>query len=292
MKAKVFVPSHITGFFQVHHNEDISRMGSLGVGVALEKGMITEISLSENGEGHIGISLNGKTIGGHVTRRAVEIILGDSIIDHDIKIDHQTELPMSQGFGLSGAGALGTAIGVNRALALNLTAKQCGMAAHRAEVENRTGLGDVIAQIEGGLVIRTKPGAPGVGGTDRIFSEKYMVAFLLAGELETAKVLRDSALVERINKVGGRIFMDFMISPSEDNFMAMSRSFASKTGLMGKKVQEGVEILNKKGIISSMGMLGNTIFTLTDDPEMVAGELDYQSIISKIDNCGARLHGK
>ena len=52
----VFVPSHITGFFSIIDNEDPLLKGSLGAGVLLDKGVITEI-----GEcGEFSISINGK----------------------------------------------------------------------------------------------------------------------------------------------------------------------------------------------------------------------------------------
>ena len=55
----VFVPSHITGFFSIFDNENPLLKGSLGAGVLLDKGVITEI---ENGDGNDGLSvlINGK----------------------------------------------------------------------------------------------------------------------------------------------------------------------------------------------------------------------------------------
>ena len=44
----VFVPSHITGFFSIFDNEDLLLKGSLGAGVLLDKGVITQIDENEN----------------------------------------------------------------------------------------------------------------------------------------------------------------------------------------------------------------------------------------------------
>ena len=52
----VFVPSHITGFFSILDNEDPLLKGSLGAGVLLDKGVITEIDESDE----FSILINGK----------------------------------------------------------------------------------------------------------------------------------------------------------------------------------------------------------------------------------------
>ena len=60
----VFVPSHITGFFSILDNENPLIKGSLGAGVLLDKGVVTEISKSsrenDNNSNHPFILINGK----------------------------------------------------------------------------------------------------------------------------------------------------------------------------------------------------------------------------------------
>ena len=46
----VFVPSHITGFFSIFDNENPLLKGSLGAGVLLDKGVITEIERHEEAD--------------------------------------------------------------------------------------------------------------------------------------------------------------------------------------------------------------------------------------------------
>ena len=45
-KLKVFVPAHITGFFEIMTNDDPILKGSKGAGITLDKGVITEKYLS------------------------------------------------------------------------------------------------------------------------------------------------------------------------------------------------------------------------------------------------------
>ena len=57
----VFVPSHITGFFSIFDNGDPLLKGSLGAGVLLDKGVITEIERHEEVDSNgLSILINGK----------------------------------------------------------------------------------------------------------------------------------------------------------------------------------------------------------------------------------------
>ena len=56
----VFVPSHITGFFSIFDNENPLLKGSLGAGVLLDKGVITEIDRNDNESNGLSIIINGK----------------------------------------------------------------------------------------------------------------------------------------------------------------------------------------------------------------------------------------
>ena len=61
----VFVPSHITGFFSIFDNENPLLKGSLGAGVLLDKGVITEIDKREESNSNedsndLSIFINGK----------------------------------------------------------------------------------------------------------------------------------------------------------------------------------------------------------------------------------------
>ena len=55
-KLKVFVPAHITGFFEIMTNDDPILKGSKGAGITLDKGVITETTVEE-GSGKIIIKL-------------------------------------------------------------------------------------------------------------------------------------------------------------------------------------------------------------------------------------------
>jgi pantoate kinase len=287
MKGSAFVPGHITGFFEIIDHENSIKAGSRGAGVVLDKGVYTTVKAKE---GH-GIStvLNGKACECPVSSAVVKDIIALSGRKYDVEVIHELEIPMGQGYGASGAGALGAALAASKALGLGLTMNQCGEIAHRAEVLNRTGMGDVIAQTAGGLVIRTKPGAPGTGSTDRIFSDEKIVVFAVGDTVDTKSILLDREKTDKINRVGRACLKELLKGPSAENFLALSKKFALRSGLVDENVQLAIEVLEEKGITASMSMLGNSVFTLTEEPEKVSVYLDYLYIIADIDYSGARV---
>ncbi len=287
MKGSAFVPGHITGFFEIFDHENSIKAGSRGAGVVLDKGVYTTVKIKE-GYG-ISTTLNGDVCECPVSQSALKDVLRIAGAKYEVEIIHELEVPQGQGFGASGAGALGTALAANAALGLNLTMNQCGEIAHRAEVLNRSGLGDVIAQSTGGLVIRKKPGAPGTGVTDRIFSDEKLVVFTIGSKIKTKSVLLDNEKKEKINKAGRVCMKELLKEPSTENFLALSRKFAFETGLMEKDVHSALKTLEGRGVTASMSMLGNSVFTITDEPEKVGEYLDYLYIIADIDYTGARV---
>lgn len=66
--------------------------------------------------------------------------------------DAQLGSTIGSGFGVSGAATLATALAANEAFSLEWTREELVEAAHVAEVEAGTGLGDVFVQARGGLV--------------------------------------------------------------------------------------------------------------------------------------------
>lgn len=62
----------------------------------------------------------------------------------NIKVKHEIDVPIGCGLGVSGACALGTAIGIAKELKLPITLNQAADFAHLAEVELKTGLGTLL----------------------------------------------------------------------------------------------------------------------------------------------------
>ena len=162
----VFVPSHITGFFSILDNEDPLLKGSLGAGVLLDKGVITEIDENDENDSNFSILINGKKdeYNEVIILKTIELMEKDIKLDlENVLIKQSIQVPIGCGFGTSAASAIGTALCINEHFNLGLSIEECGKYAHLAEVNLGTGLGDVIGELSKGIVLRTKPGAPGYG---------------------------------------------------------------------------------------------------------------------------------
>lgn len=256
LSARTFAPAHITGFFQVHDHSDPVRKGSTGCGIVLNAGIETTVTMGEDVE-DTAILLNGKQVAGGTSRTVVEMLT-----DRPVMVESNAQIPVECGLGASGAGALGTAYALNQVLSLNLTANKLNEIAHVAEVRNRSGLGDVAAQSLGGVVIRTAPGAPGVGSCDRIPSGEWDVLCVVLGKLSTGSVLGDQGTVENINAAGKKAMKKLMGRPSIENFMACSREFSIGANLDTGKVKDIIEAVETAGGMASQAMLGNTVFAI------------------------------
>ncbi len=288
MQANVFVPGHITGFFEIFLYDDPLYSGSRGCGVVLDKGVITRAEVMESDRLEIETFLNGTKTSCDVSKFAVYELLKNERKKYRIKIFHELQVPMMQGFGTSGAGALGAVLALNTALKLNLSLNQCAAIAHKSEVINQTGLGDVIAQVNGGVVMRIFPGPPGIGVIDKIPYDGYVVVLILGSGIKTKKVLSNCKMRKKINKVGGECMKLLLKKPTVDNFLRLSQFFSFNTGLITRKAKRVIEELQKYKIRASMVMLGNAIFSITEEPENLS-ELGYKCIIAKINNEGAKV---
>jgi len=283
MKPTVFVPAHITGFFEVVRADDPLRTGSRGSGVVLDRGVETSIKVRRSEEKTV-VRVNGKREHGEsVSLRSLEILREITGFREGVSIHHRVDVPIGCGFGASAACALGSVLAVVRELELPVTVNTAGSVAHRAEVELGTGLGDLIAEMTGGIVIRTREGPPGYGRTDRIIDRDLYVLTETLGELDTASVIGDEAKVGAINRMGAGMIRRLLREPTPGMFMELSREFATGTSLITPELIEPMEALSEGTLGASMAMLGNTVFALSEDPD--AGGCDVYGI----DFSGARF---
>jgi len=265
--AKAYCPGHITGFFEIcDQPEDILRKGSRGAGVSIERGIITTVSLKPAKQTLIKVSINGIESEAPVTRKVVEQVLKLVNEKFVVMVDHEVEIPIGAGIGASGAGAFSTALALNKALNLGLTYDKVAQIAHVAEIANKTGLGTVLAQSRGGVEIRVKPGAPGIGHVDLIpVDPDTVVVCGSLGPIETKKMLSNPEIREKINRIGGRMVDELVKNASIEKLMKLSKRFAAETGLMSEKVKNAIKELEKNGFVNaSMAMFGETVFCFVE----------------------------
>ncbi|MEA2075507.1 MAG: pantoate kinase [Euryarchaeota archaeon] len=284
--VKTYSPSHITGFFEICDNKNPLYKGSIGCGIVLEAGCVTEVSLCNNLSVKVQIKINGRAEEANTTKYVVEHLAGMS----EVEVSTNFEVPVGCGFGASGAGALSTAFALNELLSLDMTVNEVAQIAHCAEVENSTGLGDVIAETYGGVVIRKKPGPPGIGVIDRIPHRNEKISYVALGKKSTKTVLREGGgeLKRRINEAGREAMKALMRKPTLETFMRASREFSLRIELISDACKDAIEAVDAEGEVASVAMLGETVFVIGDSEALSEfGEVKE----SRIADVGANIIG-
>ncbi|WP_297518885.1 pantoate kinase [Thermococcus sp.] len=269
MLVRAFVPAHITAFFVPVFHDDPLKAGSLGTGINLSKGASVFASI-ETGtlERHIHVAFNGEPV--KRENASITYSVADELVPGDfageVEIWQYFDFPNGYGFGNSAGGALGTALALS--YAFGGTWLKAAQTAHKHEVINRGGLGDVIAQLAGGIEVRVRAGGPGMGVPDNLFFEDYRVLVVPLGRLSTREVL-DGDVVKAIEIEGRKALESLLREPRPERMMALARGFAEKTGLLSGELLELSRELDK--VLSnppSMIMLGRGLFALVRDKEL------------------------
>ncbi|MFX0198815.1 MAG: pantoate kinase [Candidatus Hodarchaeota archaeon] len=278
--ASVYVPGHITGLFEICLARDFAHMGSRGSGFCIDKGVKTTVTVRPRANDAqpsvVHVFFDSRPTAAPVTRTVVHRLLADTPGTYEIWIRHEFDIPIGVGLGASGAGALGTAWGLAKALKLKKNPQELAQIAHIAEVENRTGLGDVIAQFHGGFEIRRKPGAPGIGEItvlDNVWA-RDVVCFCFGEEIETAKVLSDPRMAQRISRRGRQLLKELTVEFSLKVFCKLSQRFAKTTGLVTPQVTAMLQQAKRVGVeLGSMSMLGNSVFLFVEEGQKILPQL-------------------
>ncbi len=287
-KLRVFVPAHITGFFEIIQNENPIFKGSKGAGIALDEGVETE-TIVEDGSGNLKITLNGKEdLLNTISLRCVDIIKNRfnlNLDEYDITINHNTVLPISAGFGTSAGFALGISFTLPQLLNKDITFNEAGEIAHLTEIAESSGLGDVISEMHGGCVVRLKEGSPVYAKVDKILITKpiYVITKTL-GSLNTGDIIENPLYQKRINQSGNKLLNQLLNNPNHENFIRLSRKFSTDAELISDELLEILEIMDEETIGSSMAMLGNTAFSLSYSPDISVEDC----IITKINTSGIK----
>ena len=250
-----FCPGHVSCVFQPFPSSDPVKAGSRGFGIRLSLG--AHCTAEPRSDREIRITIDGIECQAPVTRHAVLSLAGDTGFDISISND----LPVSQGFGMSAAGALSAALCVCDHL--GLSEHDAVVAAHSADVCCGGGLGDVVAIAECcDLPIRMLPGIPPHGRMDGLNHHiDRMTLAVLGQKMVTGSVLGDQTMMDRIREVSERAMDAFLEERTVDALYRQSNMFSSQSGLESDQLRAALEILHSEGYHAGMCMLGNSVFT-------------------------------
>jgi pantoate kinase len=304
--AKAFAPAGISSFFEICDRTDdgkpianLERVGARGGGFGIQKGVLTEVFVSEAKANRIRVFINGKLAPEAETTRAVSrMLLSKSGKFYNVVVHHKVDVPIAAGFGSSAAGALTAGLALSKALELPLTYNQIGRIAHVAEVQCKTGLGTVGPLMLGGCIITVEPGAPGISVIDRIpLRDDYRIVAGVFGSTPTKQVLASAEKRREVNRYGRRTLEAILAEPSVENFMACCRDFAEKAGFMTARVRHLVKLAEKAGAVgAAQNMVGEAVHALAFEEN--AGNIaeafkqvlpNEKILVAKIDFQGARL---
>jgi len=300
MEATAFCPAHITGFFKAHlegHENNLENLGSMGAGFSINQGVTTRVKIEtkNNQESNFKIITHGyqsdKT---NVSQYVLnEFLKLGQFSDKFFDIEHNISIPVGYGLGSSGAVALSLSFALDQALETKLEKTMIGQIAHNAEVNCKTGLGDVLASYHGGFEIRVKPGAPGIGYVEKIPTDKISVIMICFSPISTNKFIKER--LSQINGLGGKMVNQLLESKDYDHFQDMSLEFAKYVDIMTPRMQKIVEELSENKIKCGIALFGETIFSMIPQKEeskvleILQKCSDGILIKSELDDNGARV---
>jgi pantoate kinase len=262
MKGIAFAPGHISAFFEpMYFDQNMDHSGSRGAGINISLGALSQVSVKPASHHTITVSINGSLSNAPVTKLALKFLVGETPVQ--ITVDTMLDLPVSQGFGMSAAGALSSTLAL--ANLLNLPRENAVKAAHYAEIQLRTGLGDVIASSFGGIEIRREAGLPPWGTLEHIPGIYDLVLCVIGKEIETTKILSDPEKLRDIALYGRNCTKKLLEKPSVEHLFSLAWEFTRKIGLTDDLVFQAIKAANQYGI-ASMCMLGNSVFAMGNTP--------------------------
>jgi len=260
MKAVAFAPGHISAFFEpIYQKQNAARSGSRGAGINISLGATSQVVVNSSINQTIDISINNKKTDALVSKLAIKHLIGNTPLS--ITINTKLDLPIGQGFGMSGAGALSSTIAL--AKLLHIPKEEALKASHYAEVELHTGLGDILASSFGGIEIRREAGLPPWGMIEHIPGKFEVIVCIIGTEIDTKKILSDPVKINNIASYGRYCTKKILEKPSIENLFSLAQTFTKKIGLADKKVLEAIDAANYHGM-ASMCMLGNSVFAIGD----------------------------
>ena len=227
MESTAFCPAHITGFFKAQvsdHRKNLENVGSMGAGFSINQGVTSRITVRKKNNEKMNFRI---TTNGYQSDKTdvSEFVLNEflklgNFSDKFFDIEHEISVPVGYGLGSSSAVALSLSFALDQALNTKLDRTLIGQIAHNAEVNCKTGLGDVLASFHGGFEIRVKAGAPGIGAVEKIHADNISVIMICFSPISTNKFIKER--LSKINGLGGKMVNRLLESKNYEHFQAMS----------------------------------------------------------------------
>ncbi len=255
--AQAFAPANISCIFKVYRHRKPRWMGSYGLGFTLDEGVIAEASIARRNE----VMFNKKCINFPTVADIIKRLTGKKV-----RIRIKTSLPLGCGFGLSGASALASSYAINKLLKLRISRKKLAIMAHIAEVENKTGLGDVVNQYYGGFCMKLRPSSHFI--VKKLPINDIDVYCRHFSTISTESVITDAKLISKLNSAASMALSEIQKLEKRNEkvqfneIIKVSKWFALSSSLLkDRKTIQTIAEIEKKNGNASMIMLGNSVFS-------------------------------
>jgi len=271
VRAVAFAPAHVTGIFAPELKaRDPRARGSIGAGLALELGAFAEAEFRP-GTGHalrvtsdLGIPVPISTEVAHRLRPS----RGGRLLVH---LRH--ELPVGQGFGMSAAAAVATALAVARVA--GRTRAEAIEVAHLADLFGRGGLGGVASIVGGGgLEFRRRGGIPPFGEVEHIALEGTLFVGVTGPPLPSPRLLGNDRFLARV-QVASDGLDELLRHPAPTSFFYLSERFTDRLGLAPRRLKRVLRELRARGAWAGQAMFGQSFFARPKGPASRAEIVDW-----------------
>ena len=300
-EVTVQVGGHVTLLFSIQSKSLLARnQGSRGAGFCLEDGVEATVRILDKGPDKITVThMDGQPFieGEYLYTDLLESFREIFNVDSAIEIAIDLELPVSQGFGMSGAGLLAASLALGEIFDCGGDG-QLARLAHRLERKHSGGLGDILGLWAGGCELRVTPGSPPFPG--KAFGFDVGCPALLVwdpdGPTHTSNYIDNSIWKSKITKAGEAAVsrlkqFDWNLNVWE-KLLDESDKFALDSGLLDEP--ERAKLLNlvleqaDESMSCHLCMLGTSLIIV---PKKLGRYSDYDELSSSLRSLGLGVRG-
>jgi pantoate kinase len=245
-----YCPAALSFIFKSCPHADPARMGSIGVGCTIDKGIKAAVSKSKTNL----IMFNRMPVRFPTVSDALANLTSIPFL-----VALSSPLPLGYGFGLSGASALACLYAANTLLQLHKTKEELNRIAHIAEIRNGTGLGTVATETTGGFLVKNKPGIPAVATSLPFIGQKLYT--IVIDKLLTPTVLSNKVVLSRVSAVADRALDRIRNAsfPTLADIIDISYAFVKESNIVDNDLDQLIQTIRKQGIHATMAILGKVI---------------------------------
>jgi pantoate kinase len=253
--ARAFAPGHVSAIFRAELGaRDPRGRGSLGAGFVLDRGVHARAEWRPHGPDRVRVRGGGRS-GWPISTDVATRLKADRRGELIVELRH--ELPVGQGFGMSAAGALATALAVARVL--GLPAQRATQTAHLGELFGGGGLGGVAAILGGGLELRERPGVPPWGQVRHRLGDARFLAVELGPPVPSPRLLRDADFLDRVGRAAGSALRRIRRSFTTRTILGEGDRFRRSLGIALPSVERSRALLAARGALGLQALFGRSL---------------------------------